>query len=87
MPTTVNGFGCESFAAPGKYVASVTNSTSGLITVAISGIDNPLAFGELLAHKPSVESAGNSVTVPEVNLFKWVFGDTVDGTSIRETFT
>lgn len=90
MPTAANGFGCESSVASGKYVASVATSTTGLITVTSSNIknssDNPPAVGGVLTLKPLVGSAGNSVTTSGVNVFKWVCGDTVDGTTISIRF-
>lgn len=38
LPSAVNGFGCETTAAASKYVASITTSTAGVITVTSQNI-------------------------------------------------
>lgn len=90
MPTAINGFGCESSLPSSKYVASVVTSTTGIITVTSSNIKNsnanPPAEGGVLTLKPLVAGGGNLGTASGTNVFKWVCGDTADGTTISTRF-
>ena len=90
MPVADNSFGCESSTAVSNYVASVVTSPAGLITVTSQNIKNSNAIvpavGGVITLKPSIGAAGSSVTNSGVNIFKWVCGDPIDGTTVSTRF-
>lgn len=81
MPTAANGFGCESTSAASKYVASVTTSTAGVVTVTAQGIPQ-LGSNTVLTLIPSTSDTSGTVVAPTAGsvIKQWICGGT--GTTI-----
>ena len=82
-----NGFGCESSVQTSKYVASVATTDTGRITVTVgTGIGSDVD-GLLLTLVP-YKSATVKMAATDTGsaIFKWVCGDTADGTTVPSKF-
>lgn len=74
-------WGCESASSTSQYVASITTSNAGLITVTSQGIKNKAgAVGGKLTLKP-VDSTGAAIAAGGT-VAKWICGLAADGTDI-----
>ena len=86
-----NAWGCESVsgAALSKYVASVTTSAAGLITVTSQGISNsnasPPVVGGIVTLKPVGDASGTAIAVGG-KVHAWVCGLPGDGTTVATRF-
>ena len=82
-----NGFGCESSTQTSKYVAKVVTADTGKITVTVgTGIGTDVD-GLLLTLVPyKTATAKMAATDTGSAIFKWVCGDTADGTTIPSKF-
>ena len=82
-------WGCESVSgtAPSQYVASITTSNAGLITVTSAGIKNLAnsATGGVVTLKPIADAAGTAVTAG-ATVYKWICGLPADGTTVLPKF-
>lgn len=82
-----NAWGCESSAQTTKYVAKVETNAAGMITVttvaAATAPDLKDAAGKLVTLKPfSDNTTPLSNTDVGKTIFKWVCGNTTDGTTL-----
>ena len=71
LPAAINGYGCESLAPTTQYVASVTTTTGGIITVVAQGIDAAVN-GNAIALTP-LTSANAAPTVGS-QIYRWKCG-------------
>jgi type IV pilus assembly protein PilA len=83
-PPAANGWGCEASTAASKFVASVSTTTAGRITVVLSA-DASLsaAAGTSLTLVPT-DSTGTALTaagIGSTQVFAWRCGTQADGTS------
>ena len=83
-----NGWGCESTAgSTSRYVDTVVTSDAGFITVKVSS-DGALPAdvqGKALTFTPYVNSASKmsaSMATSNTPVYKWVCGDSADGTTV-----
>lgn len=89
-----NGWGCESGAGTSspsvtsKYVAAVTTSADGMITVTAQGFNDSNIDAKVVTLTPL--ASANTVAVFTTNvgqaLFGWRCGSTTDGTTIQSKF-
>jgi len=85
VPPGANGWGCESATAPSKYVASITTSAAGKITVLLA-TDASLkaASGTTLTLVPldSSSTALVAASIGGVQVYQWRCGNSAtDGTT------
>jgi type IV pilus assembly protein PilA len=76
--TTVaaNNWGCESTSATSKYVASVTTTANGAVTVTATNIDSANIDNKVVTLIPA-DSAGVALTyTPGIAINRWVCGST-----------
>jgi type IV pilus assembly protein PilA len=88
LPTAGDSYGCESSTPTSQYVASVSTTAGGLITVVSRGIKNstanPPAEGGAVTLKPL--QADGSAPVAGSTVGRWVCGLAADGTTIAPKF-
>ena len=79
-------WGCESTSATSQYVASISTSAAGLITVTSQAIKNKAdgTVGGVVTLKP-VDSAGGAVAAGGT-VAKWICGASGDGTTVAQKF-
>jgi len=88
LPTANDAYGCESSVPTSQYVASVSTTPGGLITVTSQNVkndtSNPPAVGGKVTLKPL--QADGSAVVAGASVGKWVCGLPADGTTIAAKF-
>ena len=72
LPAAINGYGCESLTPTTQYVASVTTTIPGVITVTAQGIDATLVDGKKIDLTP-LNAAGTAPTVG-TQIYRWKCG-------------
>ena len=84
LPSVANGWGCESSSgtAISKYVASVTTSVAGVVSITSQGILNTAAgaAGGIVTLKP-LSSTGTAITAGGT-IGSWICGLPSDGTTV-----
>jgi type IV pilus assembly protein PilA len=77
-----NAWGCESTTSTSKYVASITTSNAGVITVTVQGI--PGVSGNVLTLIPMKSGGALTNSDVGVGIASWVCGGT--GTTVNSKF-
>ena len=87
QPPGPHGWGCES-SAPPRYVAAVTTSDDGVITVTAHGFADPLIDNKKVTMAPlaSATTAAAFATSAGTSLYGWRCGSAADGTEIPVKF-
>ena len=93
-PPTANSWGCESGpgtstpSAPTKYVAGVTTTADGKVTVTAQGFGDALIDGNVLTLTPMATATTPAVFASNSGskLYGWRCGATADGTTIPAKF-
>mgnify|MGYP003705819341 FL=1 len=65
-----NGWGCESSSATSQYVESISTSATGVVTIAVQGIDTLVNSGSVIM-TPYADSGITAVTAGS-GVFRWV---------------
>jgi type IV pilus assembly protein PilA len=87
QPPGANGWGCES-SLPSRYVAAVTTSADGVITVTANGFGDPQIDGKKVTMAPlaAATAAAAFATSAGTALYGWRCGSAADGTEVPLKF-
>lgn len=74
IPTAVNGWGCESSTPSAKYVASVTTTIDGVITLVAQNVGDTTIDGKGLQLVPSSSLTGVVIPTGTTSIARWICG-------------
>lgn len=74
IPTAANGWGCETSGASAKYVASISTSVDGVITLVAQNVGDTTIDGKALQLVPSSSLTAIVAPTGTTTIARWICG-------------